>query len=487
MKSSGLVWLRCLGALAAGLFTASCDHGPVLQEIERTDDRPLLDRCGTHEPSAIEKDLIERQLEGYQRVVGSGLAGANVGPTTVPVWVHNIRKADGTGALTTAQIAAQIAALNTSYGGGDTFSWDGRSVTEVSANTTFRFALAGTTVSVNDLWFAAGLGSTDERNLKNALRVGGPETLNLYTTSGGGYLGWATFPTNYAANPKADGVILAWDTLPGTRNWAYAYGDTATHEVGHWLGLYHTFQGGCSGAGDEVADTPADKAATYGCPSTQPDTCNGPGRDPIYNFMDYTDDRCMFVFSSGQSGRMSALYDLHRRVEPECVTGADCDDGNACTTDTCNASTGCASSPVADGAACDDGDACTSGDACAAGACTGALVCGPDPVIFVADLDRTAVNNGSRWNAQVVIEVRDAADGLVSGATVAGTWGSTSASCVTGATGRCTASLNGIGKKTTSVVFRVTDVSKAGLGYDATGNSDPDGDSDGTSITVSKP
>jgi hypothetical protein len=115
------------------------------------------------------------------------------------------------------------------------------------------------------------------------------------------------------------------------------------------------------------------------------------------------------------------------------------------------------------------------------------LVCEPDPVIFVADLDRAATNNGGQWNAQVVIEVRDAAGGLVNGAAVAGTWGGANSSCVTGATGRCTVSLTGIAKKTASVVFRVTNVSKAGLTYDAGRNSDPDGDSNGTSITVSKP
>ncbi len=113
---------------------------------------------------------------------------------------------------------------------------------------------------------SARVGCTDERNLKNALRVGGQDTLNLNTTAGGGYLGWATFPSEYAGNPTADGLILAWDTVPGARSWTYGFGDTAVHEVGHWLVLYHTFQGGCSGAGDAIADIPADKAATYACP-----------------------------------------------------------------------------------------------------------------------------------------------------------------------------------------------------------------------------
>jgi len=260
--------------------------------------------CATVEPTAIERDEIDRIL------AERGDVQSITGSRAIPVYVHRIHAADGSGgAVTNAQIDQQIEILNAAY-----------------ATSGFSFALAdldnngsadadAITDTSNGAWFTASYGGADERNMKEALRKGGSNTLNIYTNNmGGGLLGWATFPSSYASSPKMDGVVVLFSSLPGGTAAPYNLGDTATHEVGHWMGLYHTFQGGCGGSGDSVSDTPAEKSAAYGCPKNR-DTCVGkkyPGVDPITNFMDYTDDACMDQFSAGQGTRMSQMWTSYR-------------------------------------------------------------------------------------------------------------------------------------------------------------------------------
>ena len=93
----------------------------------------------------------------------------------------------------------------------------------------------------------------------------------------------------------------------------YDLGITAVHEVGHWFGLFHVFQGSsCEGDGDFIADTPAQRAPTNGCPA-QSDTCpNQPGLDSIHNFMDYSYDECLYEFTDDQVMRLKSIYSQYR-------------------------------------------------------------------------------------------------------------------------------------------------------------------------------
>jgi len=223
---------------------------------------------------------------------------------TIPVYVHVIT--DGAiGNVTDAQIAAQIAVLNTTFAGG-----------EGGARTGFSFTLAGVTRTDNASWFYAGPGGKPEHAMKAALRQGGDDALNFYSTTAGDFLGWAFLPdiTTKPGQADLDGIVIDWESIPGTSTTyagRYDQGETATHETGHWLNLEHTFYGGCNAMGDFVEDTPAERTPTSGCPAGK-DTCPAPGTDPIHNYMDYSYDSCYTEFTAGQTQRMRDAWLLYR-------------------------------------------------------------------------------------------------------------------------------------------------------------------------------
>ncbi len=230
------------------------------------------------------------------------------GSVTIPVVFHMIGEDEFTPAEQTkwnTMIAAQMQVLNDSFSG---------ATGPGAANTPFRFSLQETTWTVNPDWYhvipsKAGV----ERAMKKALYTGDARTLNVYAADiGGGLLGWAYFPNGYNnGRDFIDGVVILDESMPGGNVGQYSLGDTLTHEVGHWLMLDHTFARGCSASGDWVADTPAEAAPQFECPLVA-DTCAAPGDDPIHNFMDYSPDDCMWMFTQGQADRMSDAWQQFR-------------------------------------------------------------------------------------------------------------------------------------------------------------------------------
>ncbi|MFD0804009.1 zinc metalloprotease, partial [Streptomonospora algeriensis] len=219
---------------------------------------------------------------------------------TVPVAVHIVHAEDGTGDLGDSTVHEQIEVLDTAFSGGYS-----------GADTGFGFRLADLTRTADDAWFEDFGAHEDE--IKSSLHQGGAGTLNLYIARlGGGVLGRATFPQEHSADPDNDGVAVDLRTVPGGGLEGFDLGYTAVHETGHWLGLFHTFQNGCTGPGDYVGDTPYEAEQSSGCPEGR-DTCpEREGEDPVHNFMDYSDDPCLNRFTQGQAQRMSEHWTAFR-------------------------------------------------------------------------------------------------------------------------------------------------------------------------------
>lgn len=216
---------------------------------------------------------------------------------TIPVVFHVISDTDGTGDISDSLIFSQIDILNEDFGalagtpGAPGF------------DTHIRFELVEITRTSNSHWFK----DRRENEYKAALGWDQNRYLNIYTNNAGGYLGYAYLPDG-SAGATHDGVVLLYSAVgrnsPG--GGIYNQGRTATHEVGHYLGLQHTFDGGCGDpanpytTGDLIADTNAESTAHYDCVTTN--TCDTP--DPIENYMDYTNDTCMNNFTAEQANRM---------------------------------------------------------------------------------------------------------------------------------------------------------------------------------------
>lgn len=257
--------------------------------------------CGSHLSDAA----VATAERDFQAKLAAGVSSFATVTGPIPVYFHIIQAGTALtqGNVPDSQVAGSIAAMNQHY-----------------ASTGLTFTLAGTTRTTNSAWFTSvGPDASSQTTMKSQLRQGGVNALNVYTVgfqsgSGAGLLGYSTFPSSYSGNPTDDGIVMLYSSVPGGSTTNYNQGKTLTHETGHWVGLYHVFQGGCASPGDSVSDTPPQSTATSGCPASQ-DSCSGGGVDSIHNYMDYSYDPCMTDnFTAGQVTRMKSQMSTYRGV-----------------------------------------------------------------------------------------------------------------------------------------------------------------------------
>lgn len=219
---------------------------------------------------------------------------------SIPVVWHVITTKNGGGNVTDQAIYDNMDVLN------EDFRAIAGSLGASGTDCRIEFTLAGITRSANNKWY------NDQQAYYNSLAWDTTQYLNIYTNSAGGNLGYAYVPSGGGVvGQNWDGVRLYWAAVgnPSPYGHPYNLGRTATHEVGHYLGLYHTFDGGCATAsapgcytsGDRICDTNSESAPN-GSGSCSKSSCGT--SDPTDNYMDYSDDICMTEFTEEQARRM---------------------------------------------------------------------------------------------------------------------------------------------------------------------------------------
>ncbi|MGW6278221.1 zinc metalloprotease [Kribbella sp. NPDC055071] len=288
-----------LGSQATAQLPAGQAANPCVTPVEGDAARGGFGADHRELSAAEQKAIDARTAEILKAKAARGLApkAGTLAAANVPVYIHVMRSSTGAGDVTDAQITQQIAELNQDFAGGES---------SAAANTGFTFYLAGTDRFNNNTWHTDGQSTT----YRAQTRKGGKNALNIWLVDFS-YLGIATFPWDYAGNPGIDGIRVQYSSLPGGSATNFNLGKTASHEAGHWFGLYHTFQGGCTSTNDSVADTPAQSSASSGCPTGR-DSCSLSGVDPIHNYMDYSYDSCYNQFTPGQSTRISSMWTAYR-------------------------------------------------------------------------------------------------------------------------------------------------------------------------------
>jgi len=259
----------------------------ILRNAVANDDIDTM--CATVKPTPLQQSQDNAVVAHF---IENGSIRAQGVTVKIDTYWHTMKEPDGNLGNTDTDVENSMKVLN------DAFAPE------------FEFVLKKTTVTTDNYW---PLNMNNDSPMKNALHEGDRSALNIWSTElRGGLLGYATFPTGRDSNN--DGVVILYSSVPGGTASPYNGGDTLTHEVGHWLMLYHTFQGGCSENGDSVDDTPAVASPGSDCPSGRDSCVDNQGEDLIENYMDYTTDECKDSFTAGQRTRMTAAWEEYRET-----------------------------------------------------------------------------------------------------------------------------------------------------------------------------
>ncbi|MGH1437321.1 MAG: zinc metalloprotease, partial [Lewinella sp.] len=258
---------------------------------------------------AIKLQRIEEQTRNF---IQNTDARAVNGVITIPVVVHVVYNTS-TENISDAQVQSQIDVLNEDFRRTNS---DADNTWSQAADTEIEFCLASVdpngnaTNGITRTSTSVTAFSTNDNMKFNS--SGGKDAwpaadyLNMWSCDiSGGILGYAQFP---GGDPATDGVVMDYQYFGtiGTATAPFDLGRTATHEVGHWLNLRHIWGDGGCGVDDFVSDTPTSDAANYGC-ATGHVSCSS--TDMVQNYMDYSDDACMNLYTAGQKTRMRALFE----------------------------------------------------------------------------------------------------------------------------------------------------------------------------------
>jgi len=233
--------------------------------------------------------------------------GAGAPVYDIPVVFHVLYSNNGTGNIPDARIFEQVAILNADFAA----LTDSKIQFHLATEDPNGAPTNGITRHRNKNWY------NDRGSYASSVGWDTTRYLNIYTNTAGGNLGYAYLPNGGGVvGTEFDGVRLLWRAVGYTNYSPYDLGRTGTHEVGHYLGLQHTFQGGCGtsncyASGDLCCDTNPESSPSYSaCFPSQRITCGS--QDPVRNYMDYSEDACMDNFTLDQSLRMRCTLENWR-------------------------------------------------------------------------------------------------------------------------------------------------------------------------------